>query len=82
MTDQICPTCRYAMRCFGSLGNYWCPSCGTTVRVGGEVAGVPTVHGQYLAAAERVKQLERAIRHAAGFAESVMDIARGMGVAE
>lgn len=29
------------MQTFGSLGNFWCPRCGTIVRVGGTVAGVP-----------------------------------------
>ena len=36
-----CPTCDHTMECFGSLGNFWCPRCGTIVNPAGEVRGVP-----------------------------------------
>lgn len=36
-----CPTCSATMEVFGSLGNYWCPNCGTTVIPGGQTKGVP-----------------------------------------
>jgi hypothetical protein len=25
-----CPTCSHAMQTFGSIGNFWCPRCGST----------------------------------------------------
>ena len=24
-----CPTCSHTMQTFGSIGNFWCPRCGT-----------------------------------------------------
>ncbi len=74
---MACPTCSHTMQTFGSIGNFWCPRCGTIKR---DHPGCDTTEAPKLV--ERCREFRDKAENGMGLSSASAHLWHRLGIAE